>query len=227
MPDYVGTMVIVFDVDGTLIGGEEQDWPSFENAIHGVFGFFPDRGFWDSMEEVTGRAILRKASEVAGLDFKSELEEKTCNLYLKNLRKAAPFKNTVFQPKLGAVEIISLLKQTSVFDVAVATGDFKESSQFKLASAGLDLRGVAYASSSDAELRKDIITKAVERAGGNIVDAIYVGDGVWDLRACRQLDIPFIGTGINMDRLKKAGAEFLVDDLLPSTLLPILSTMMG
>jgi len=219
-------MVIVFDVDGTLIGGEEQDWPSFDGAIYEVTGFHPDRKFWDDIEEITGKAIIRKVAERVGLPYGETLEQEIRSRYLRNLRKAAPFKNTVFQPKPGALEILQLLRLTPVFDVAIATGDFRETSQFKLASAGVDIKGIPFASCSDAELRRDIIEKAVERAKASIVDAVYVGDGVWDLRACRQLEIDFIGTGRNVDRLREAGAELICHDIKPQTLLPVLNQLL-
>ena len=173
---YEEAMVIVFDVDGTLIGGEEQDWPSFDGAIFEVLGFHPDRAFWDTVEEVTGRAIIRKALAWSGVSYQESIEQEIRKRYLGNLRKAAPFKNTVFQPKPGAVEILNLLKQTPIFEVAIATGDFKETSHFKLGSARMEIAGVPYASCSDEEMRKDIISKAVDRAGESIVDArIYRG----------------------------------------------------
>ncbi len=219
-------MLIVFDVDGTLIGGEEQDWPSFDAALFEVFGFHPDADFWAGMHEITGRAIIRRVAEVTGTDWTEKVEQRVRKLYLENLRRAAPFKGSVFQPKPGAVEILELLRRTPIFDVAIATGDFKESSQFKLASAELDIKGLPYASSSDAAVRSEIIATVVERAGYRIVDAVYVGDGPWDHRACQQLEIPFVGTGRRTDRLVDLGTEFIAHDLQPSTLLPVLQQIL-
>lgn len=222
-----GAMIVIFDVDGTLIGGEEQDWPSFDNALVSEAGFSPNADFWQSLEEITGKSIVRAVAETMGIEYTLELEERIRKSYLKNLRKAAPYKGDVFTPKPGAVEILNLLKVTPVFDVAIATGDFSETSRFKIGSAGLDISGIPYASCSDAALRKDIIATAAERAGQQTEDVIYVGDGVWDLRACKQLDIPFIGTGAKLERLKAAGAEYIAEDLHPSTLLPILNELVS
>jgi phosphoglycolate phosphatase-like HAD superfamily hydrolase len=219
-------MVIVFDVDGTLIGGEEQDWPSFDAALFAEFDYHPDAEFWKGMEEITGRAIIQRVAEVTGREADEACEQRVRAAYLANLRRAAPFKGSIFTPKPGAREILQLLRKTPVFDVAIATGDFAETSRFKLASAGLDVSGIPFASSSDAGVRSQIIERAVERAKVSIVDAVYVGDGPWDLRACRQLEIPFIGTGRRLDRLKEAGAEFLVEDLQPENLLPLLNLLL-
>lgn len=218
-------MIIIFDVDGTLIGGEEQDWPCFNNAIKEETGVFPDEGFWQSIEEFTGRAIIRAIAKGAGIEHSSDLETRIRKQYLKNLRQACPYKGEVFLPKPGVEEILDLLKSNPVFDVAIATGEFNEVCRFKLASAGIDITGIPLAASSDTELRKDIISLAAEKAGYDVSDAIYVGDGLWDMRACKQLDIPFIGTGKRLQQLREAGAENLVNDLFPTTLLPVINAI--
>ena len=42
----------------------------------------------------------------------------------------------------------------------------------------------------------------------SFVSTVYVGDGIWDARACRTLGIPFIGigSGERADRLVSEGA---------------------
>jgi phosphoglycolate phosphatase-like HAD superfamily hydrolase len=220
-------MIIIFDVDGTLIGGEEQDWPCFTEAIAGETEFRPEKEFWRSIQEFTGRAIVRAVAEKVGVNYSGDLEDGIRKQYLKNLRKACPYKGEVFFPNPGVVEMLNLLKTSPIFDVAIATGEFSEVSRFKLASAGINISGIPFATSSDAELRKDIIRLAAEKAGYDVSDAIYVGDGLWDMRACNQLEIPFIGTGKRIQRLREAGVEYLVDDLCPATLLPVIHSIIN
>jgi phosphoglycolate phosphatase-like HAD superfamily hydrolase len=217
-------MILVFDVDGTLIGGEEQDWPSFDEAIRMTIGFQPNPAFWAALPEVTARAIVQQACQQVELEWTHELEDKVCKRYLENLRQAAPFKKTVFLPKPGVLETLELLKSTGVFGVAIATGDFGPTSRFKLASAGVPFQGLAYACSSDHAQRHEIIKLAVERAGYEIEDAIYIGDGTWDLKACELLDIPFIGTGSRKEALTGLGAR-VVEDLSPGSLLPLVRSI--
>jgi hypothetical protein len=40
-----------------------------------------------------------------------------------------------------------------------------------------------------------------------------VGDGVWDLRACRKLGIRFIGVGNKREKLLEAEATHVLEDL--------------
>ena len=69
------------------------------------------------------------------------------------------------------------------------------------------------ATCSDHPRRSEIIRLAAQRAGRSLSDAIYIGDGVWDLRACRELGVRFIGTGSRLHLLKKAGAEHTAEVL--------------
>ena len=42
---------------------------------------------------------------------------------------------------------------------------------------------------------------------------IYVGDGVWDFKACCELGVRFIGTGTRPHLLKAAGAKHILEML--------------
>jgi len=41
-------MLIVFDVDGTLVGGETEDWACFDAAVRAVLGLAPGVPYFDS-----------------------------------------------------------------------------------------------------------------------------------------------------------------------------------
>ena len=219
-------MVVIFDVDGTLIDGEERDWHCFRQAIRQVAGFDPDEKFWQSIEEFTGRAIVRAVARTVDMDYSDDFEMRIRRQYLANLREECPHKGEVFFPKPGAKELLALLRSSPVFGIAIATGEFSEVSRFKLASSKTNIRGIPFATGSDEECRKDIICLAAKSAGYDVSDAVYVGDGLWDLKACEQLGIPFIGTGIFLEKLREAGAEYLVPDLFPGTVLPVINTIL-
>lgn len=220
-------MIIIFDVDGTLIGGEEQDWPSFDRALEKEFGFTPDKSFWDGVHEVTASSIVRTAAEYAEERFEKASVERVKSYYLANLREVAPYKGEIFNPKPGAQEILETLKRTKIFKVGIATGDFEETIRFKLGSASLDISGLPFSSSSEKDRRADIIRATAEKANEPVEDAIYVGDGLWDLRATQELGVPFVATGRNLDALIDAGAEHVARDLHPETILPLISRIIS
>ena len=56
--------------------------------------------------------------------------------------------------------------------------------------------------------------RAAERYGESFDRTVYVGDGVWDARACRGVGIPFIGigTGSRATGLSAEGAVCVFPD---------------
>jgi phosphoglycolate phosphatase-like HAD superfamily hydrolase len=218
-------MLVIFDVDGTLIGGETFDWASFDASFESSAGFALSQAFWDSLEEVTARSVVHAALAKRPPDERERLENLVRLGYLERLKEAHRTHPEAFRPTTGASELLSWLRSTPGVSVAVATGDWQSSSSFKLAAAGLDLAGLPVATCSDCHTRAEIICLAANRAGRPVTEAIYVGDGRWDYRACRQLNIPFIGTGCRKDELRAAGAKNLLPDLSPGPFWEMLKTL--
>jgi phosphoglycolate phosphatase-like HAD superfamily hydrolase len=212
--------VIVFDVDGTLIGGEPADWASFDSAFEEVAGFALDRAFFESIDEVTAQAIVHQA--LADLDPR-EIRVKELSIqerYLKRLREAHERDPTSFPAVEGAAELLRHFRERGM-PIAIATGDWRETISFKLGAAGIPVEGIPLVTSSEFYSRADIISAAIAIAGGKLNEAIYVGDGPWDLRACRKLGIPFVGVGHRVEKLRAAGAAHILAGLDPHGLLQI------
>ena len=209
-------MLIVFDVDGTLIGGEESDWRSFDDAVNEVTGIAVTDLFWQNIQEVTAQAIIHQLLPPALTPNRDAIESAVRAGYLQRLRAAHARNPTVFHTVTGAIELFEELRCRSDTKIAIATGDWRETSTFKLAAAGLDVTGIPKATSSDCYARADIVRLAVQRSNRTLADAIYVGDGLWDWRTTQQLGIPFIGVGHRRDRLHTAGARHVLPDLEPT-----------
>jgi len=206
-------MLIIFDVDGTLIGGESHDWESFDRAIETVVGFYPTQEFFDSLPEITAQAIAEASVHAANMQLGIGLEERIHDEYLRRLRDAHSRDPQAFQPRTGVVQFLSYLSSLPGVGIAIATGDWHATISFKLAAAGIDGSRFPMATCSDHPRRSEIIRLAAQRAGRSLSDAIYIGDGVWDLRACRELGVRFSGTGSRLHLLKKAGAEHTAEVL--------------
>ncbi len=99
-----------------------------------------------------------------------------------------------FLPVRGAQEIFTKVRHAS-WTPAIATGGWRRSAEFKLATAGIATRGVPLVTSSEHDRRTDIIRSAVRLAadGAEPRQVVYVGDGSWDVRASRDLGIGFVG----------------------------------
>jgi phosphoglycolate phosphatase-like HAD superfamily hydrolase len=86
-----------------------------------------------------------------------------------------------------------------------------------LVAAGIDISSLALASSSDASTRTQIMQIAAARAqgaGAAFERIVSIGDAVWDVRAARELQWPFIGvaTGNAATILRHHGATTILTD---------------
>ncbi|HSI11209.1 MAG TPA: HAD family hydrolase [Chthoniobacter sp.] len=218
-------MLVIFDVDGTLIGGEAADWLSFDTAIESVLGFAADATFFAGVSEITAQSIAEAAVRASGAETGSGLEQRIRDEYFRGLRLAHSSDPLTFQPRPGVPELLQHLTSIPGVKVALATGDWHPTITFKLAAAGIDISNLPIATSSDTPRRADIIRLAAERAGMPLSQAVYVGDGPWDMRACRELDLAFIGTGARTDRLSESGVQHLLEPLEPVAFISLLRTL--
>jgi phosphoglycolate phosphatase-like HAD superfamily hydrolase len=203
-------MLIIFDVDGTLIGGEAVDWKCFGDAFTHVTGTTLTPEFWAGIREVTAKAIVHQAlslSQHAPAPLLiSQIEGEVSREYVRRLKAAHALDDKAFPPAPGVAQLLQHLDRQDHLKVALATGDWYESITFKLSAAGIDYSRYPVATSSDCYSRADIIRLAAERAGYPITQALYVGDGLWDYRATQQLGIPFLGVGHRHKSFLEAGA---------------------
>ncbi|MBL9141676.1 MAG: HAD family hydrolase, partial [Phycisphaerae bacterium] len=120
------------------------------------------------------------------------------------------------KPVPGAASIFRLVRDAG-WTPAVATGCWRRSALRKLDAAGLNVRGIGAAFADDAWPRHEIIRRAVERACAlasvdagcaQPSDVTYVGDGVWDVRACALGGYRFVGIaqGQRAEALRQEGA---------------------
>ncbi len=203
--------LVIFDVDGTLVDAHPVDNDSFDHAFNKCTGFALTAEMWMTFEEVTAKAIVHQALGPNRADLK-DVELLVRDLFLDGLRTHHLEKGDGINLTPGAQAMWSSLRTKPEYRVAIATGCWHETAHFKLGVAGLDIAGVPFACASDRYSRADIIALAAERAGIPVEQAVYVGDGVWDLKAARKLGIPFIGVGRKTDVLREAGATHVLDD---------------
>lgn len=219
-------MLVIFDVDGTLIGGEPADWASFSDSFLQAAGFSLTPAHWAGFSEITAQAIVHQALAEHPLEHRRSVEITVRQGYLTRLQAAHAEDSGTFHPANGAAALLKHLTSSPDFDLALATGDWFETISFKLSSSALEIAHIPIATSSDCYSRADIIALAAQRTGRPVTDAVYVGDGPWDFRATQQLGIPFIGVGNKEDRLREAGTQHFLPTLEPEPFLHTLSKIM-
>ena len=196
-PSSQSPRLVLFDIDGTLTQSQSIDSDLYLESLEAVFGFKNVPPDWSAYRHTTDSGILEEIFEV-------RLER------APTIREAADFRahfvaaiaaaaaRAPFREIDGARAILDHLKRRADCCIGLATGGFSESARCKMQSAGLDYGEFPAASADDATSRVAIMRMAIDRVVAGLTgrrphEIVYVGDAIWDARACRELGIPFIG----------------------------------
>jgi phosphoglycolate phosphatase-like HAD superfamily hydrolase len=208
--------LVIFDVDGTLTQTMNADERCFVRSLAEVCGFGEVDTDWSRYKHATDSGVFHEIYEArtgrSPSPFTiSQFREHFIGL-LARASSRAPFAAVT-----GASVLLSRLADSAEHPVALATGAWRDSARLKMASAGLCYDDYPAASSDDALDRESIIRLSMQRATdryGAFGSAVYVGDGVWDARACRRVGIPFIGVATDgrAARLTAEGAVRVFPD---------------
>jgi phosphoglycolate phosphatase-like HAD superfamily hydrolase len=215
--------LVVFDIDGTLTNTNLVDGECYWRAVSAVLGLSGEQPDWSDFRHVTDVGIATElCMRQRGRQLRS-LEIEAIGSRLSALLDVALVRENPSAYQIpGSAEILSVLSKSSEFAVALATGGLRVSAELKLCRAGLPFALIPFASSNDAVSRENILRiaagRAVEKHATQFAKFTYVGDGVWDAKAARELGWEFIGIGLGEQavRLRQAGAAIVVADYRPT-----------
>ena len=193
----------VFDVDGTLVD---------TNYLHAVTWWeaFTQAGYQPAMADIH-RAIGMGSDQMldkllpAGRDKDADADVRAAHstLYATYWSRLRPLP--------GAADLLRACKQRGLAVVLASSADEPE---FNALRGALDAEDVIDAATfaGDVESSKpapDLVQVALERVGVPAEEAVFTGDTVWDVQACRKAGVPCIGLlsgGISGDELTATGA---------------------
>lgn len=212
--------LIIFDIDGTLIHYIKCEDKAYLESIFAVSGIDTICTKWDEYPYSTESGILQEIFYRALK--RSPMEEELTSIrgsYVSYLSNAVKNDASVITCIPGAKTVFDLVKGLG-FDVAIATGAWRDSASCKLGGSGIAFSHIPMAHGDMHLERKDIIQNAITLAKNaynkNTYDnIIYVGDRLWDLEATLSLGIGFIGVGAHLKSLAKHDF-FHVDDYTSS-----------
>jgi beta-phosphoglucomutase-like phosphatase (HAD superfamily) len=210
----------IFDIDGTLTESVAVDEVCFVQAFRDVLGIGPINTNWLEYTFQTDSGLaLEICRNHLGRDPGGDEISRLQSRFVELLCAAAEGAGQPIREIAGAAALLHLLRAHGRWHVAIATGGWRVSARFKLASAGLPVDAFPWANADDALDRVDILRSAIGRAGQHYEQdtfekVVYIGDGVWDVRAAKALGIGFLGlaTDNRAGRLMEEGASCILPD---------------
>jgi HAD superfamily hydrolase (TIGR01509 family) len=121
------------------------------------------------------------------------------------------------RPLRGAADLLRACKRRGLAVVLASSAD---KAQFDALRTALDAEDAIDAAtySGDVESSKpapDLVEAALDKIGVAAAEAVFTGDTVWDVQACRKAGVPCIGLlsgGVSSDELTSAGAVEIYRD---------------
>jgi len=208
----------VFDIDRTLLQTRWRAGHGFVQALSDVTGITGVSWDWGTYRYSSDTGIVEELFErhlgrLPAPDEIVAIQER----FLEVLAEHAAREDGFVAPVPGAIAFVAALLADPEWAIALATGNWRGAAHRKLELAGFDLGVVPAAYADDARDRHAIIATAVDRAEaqhGAFERVVYLGDAPWDVRAAKELAMPFCGIAGDdrHDALRAAGARAIIAD---------------
>jgi phosphoglycolate phosphatase-like HAD superfamily hydrolase len=209
----------VFDIDGTLLDNLVGEDACYARALREQLALSTLDTNWERYAHVSDDGI---ATEAYARQFAQPLpapqRAATIERFLELLHIAHHATPLTVMP--GAAEMLTVLRGRG-WAVGFATGAWRRAAEYKLAAAGMSSTRIPLATSEDGPARVMIVTQAIARAAAafgvaSFARVVAIGDGVWDVLAAHELELPFVGVGAGerAGRLRHAGASHVLPDYL-------------
>lgn len=214
-------LVVLWDIDGTLMLSDGAGQWSMEQAFMELFGVphalrgIPQAGHTDE-------AIFAAACQAAGLSLTEAQKDLFRQTYGRILREVLASGRRSPRALPGVTELLERLTQDPRFLNGLLTGNWRETGVVKLASVGLDGWFAFGAFGDDAQTREDLLPVALRRAAAltglalPAHRAVVVGDTPRDVAVALAHGAFSIGVATgpySRDELARAGATLAVQDL--------------
>ena len=192
---------VIFDIDGTLLHSAAVDDALYRRAVQTVLGDVQLRPTLHDYPFVTDTGILQQILSDNALAHEERLLEEIRSVFVAMLRDHVSAHGP-FAEIPGARDFLRSLRNSASHAVAMATGGWRQSAEFKLSSAGFDVDDIPLATADDHHERTSIMEIALDNLGGMFETVTYYGDGPWDRQACEQLGWEFVAVGVELGGLE-------------------------
>jgi phosphoglycolate phosphatase-like HAD superfamily hydrolase len=216
--------LVIFDIDGTLTNTSKVDSNCFARTYAELLDVQDLDVHWNSFSHVTDSGITQQLFQQRfHRDPQAAEIQRIHDHFLHLLREQHAADESLFAEIPGASAIVEHLKASPEWAITFATGCWQASARFKMQAAGIDFDGLPAGFAEDGISRETIVQAAIERAhahyGQQSFDRIVsVGDGTWDVRTAKNLNLDFIGIGDakREQMLRAEGAQHVIEHYQPA-----------
>ncbi len=209
------TKLIVFDIDGTLTDSVEMYHKIFKISLEQM-GIKEFNAYFNGYKHHTDSYMSKEIYELAtSSEFSIEKLEEFENRMFENIQKEGKIEEIS-----NALKIVDYLENETEYGVCFATGSLLKTAEYKLNQIGVNFSPKQLVASNTIFDREGIVSKAITQAKefyqlSDFKQIISIGDGIWDLKTARNLNLDFIGIGEkNKDLLINNGAKVYLNDFI-------------
>ncbi len=211
-------ILVIFDVDGTLVYSEKKDSRSFADTYQAVYGLpFPTID-WKKYPHVSDTTIFKTVIQEHFNRIASEEEEESFRQkFVERITQNRVQTPEVFHIVPYAKQAIEKLLADDRFVVGVATGGWKAPAIVKMNFVDIPSEKLIITGADGHETRADITNETINKATaihGKFDRIVYVGDAIWDVTTTKEMNLPLIGIRRkgDLDFLYEKGTELVFAD---------------
>lgn len=201
---------VLFDVDGTLVDSNYLH-------VHAWHRAFADEGVSVETWRIHRSIGMDGSTLVASLAERADEDTRT---RIKDLHSRYYKETTSLLRRLPGVR--GLLERVEALGLQVVLATSAPDDELSILREVLACDDLVSAATSSADVdtakpQPDIIQVALDRAGVDASNAVFVGDAVWDVEACERAGVPTIALlsgGISRGELETAGAKAVFENAL-------------
>lgn len=208
-------LLVVFDIDGTLTASAKIHQMALLSSMNN-YGLKKINTDWKSYKHFTDSWIFMEAFFYNFGKFPTQEECKTHEeLFNKEYHLLSQESDLTEIP--GASHCLKKLSTLKI-PFCFATGSFRKAAEYKLSIFNqLDFSLIA--SASEVTTREQIVKLAIKKALNyypfdSFEKIISVGDGIWDYKTARKLNLDFLGVGQGptYELLHKEGVKNIISN---------------
>lgn len=202
----------LFDLDGTLVDSVYQHVLAWHDALEEV-GIQLSVWLIHRKIGMSGGLFTNALLRETGFDVNPDVVERLQRLH----QEAYVRYSSTVRPLPGARDLLAYLTDVGM-PWAIATSGRMMTAKVTLETLGIDPAAVPVVTRDQVQHAKpdpDLFVAAANRLGVDVVNAVVVGDSIWDLLAARRarcLGVGLLSGGYGSDELERAGAYRVYED---------------